>query len=81
MPHPLTDGYFLLQTVIGRAAKENKVQMVQNEVAAEAVVQQQQGRTKLTSHNYALVKMGGKQKSPQIGIVKMAYTEKALSCV
>lgn len=72
MSHPLTDGYFLLQTVIGRAAKENKVQMVQNEVAVEAVVQQQRGRTKLTSHNYALLKMGGKQENPQTGIVKMA---------
>lgn len=72
MPHPLTDGCFLLHIVIGRAAKENKVQMVQNEAAVEAVVQQQWGRAKLTSHNCAILKMEGEQENPQTGMVKMA---------
>lgn len=47
--------------------------MVQDEVAAEAVVQQKWRTAKLTSHEFALKKKRGKQKSPGTGMLKMTY--------
>lgn len=65
IPHPWTDGYFLLRVVTGRAAKENKVQTVRNEAAAEAGVQQKWRRAKPCPF-----KKGGEQENPGTRMVK-----------